>query len=131
MSITLTIKDESSSGKITNEVEVHFLSELTSVKDIIQKRVESEVKNYNKRMPEYYQGLIQPSDSEKTLNGFKLKQRKKIDIDKQCSIALEAFKKNGFFILIDSIQSEGLDQMIIINEKTRISFLKLTPLVGG
>ena len=62
---------------------------------------------------------------------FELKDKKKVDAEKQYLVALDAFQKNGFFILIDNIQSESLEQMVVINKNTNISFLKLTPLVGG
>jgi hypothetical protein len=129
--ITLTITDETFSGTITNQVPVTFASELTTVKEIITARVTAEVEVYNNRMPEYFKGLVQPNQAELTLNGYKLKEKRKVDAEKQCLLALDAFTKNGFFILIDNIQSESLDQMIVINKSTTISFIKLTPLVGG
>lgn len=130
-SVTLTIKDETAGGKTTNEIQVSFASELTTVKEIITARVIEEVDAYNNRMPEYFKGLVQPSDAELTLNGFKLKERRKVDAEKQCLLALEAFNKNSYFVLIDNIQSESLEQMVVINNSTLVSFIKLTPLVGG
>lgn len=131
MAITLTIKDETASGKTINELKVSFASELTTVKEIIKARVTAEVDMYNHKMPEYFKGLIEPGDAERTLNGYKLKEKRKVDAEKQCLVALDAFQKNGFFILIDNIQSETLEQMVVINADTNISFIKLTPLVGG
>lgn len=129
--VSLTIKDETAAGKTMNKVDVVFENELTSVKEIIKARVEAEVKLYNSKMPEYFNGLVQPGDAERTLNGFKLKEKRKVDAAKQLQVALEAFQQNRFFILIDNIQSESLEQMVVINNQTTISFVKLTPLVGG
>ncbi len=129
--ITLTIKDETAGGQTTNELKVSFASELTTVKEIIKARVTAEVDTYNNRMPEYFKGLVQPCDAERTLNGYKLKEKRKVDSEKQCLVAWDAFQKNGFFMLIDNIQSESLEQMVVINTNTNISFIKLTPLVGG
>ena len=129
--ITLTIKDETAGGRITNEIAVTLSGELTTVKDIIKARIYAEVELYNRRMPEYFKGLIQPSEAEVTINGFKLKEKRKVDPKKQCLLALDAFNKNGFFLLIDNIQSESLDQMLVVNANTALSFVKLTPLVGG
>lgn len=129
--VTLTIKDESTAGKVLNELQVSFTSELTSVKEIIEARVKAEVEVYNKRMPEYFKGLVEPTDAERTLNGYKLKEKRKVDPKKQCLVALDAYQKNGYFLLIDNIQSESLEQMVVVNEKTEITFVKLTPLVGG
>ena len=45
--------------------------------------------------------------------------------------ALDAFQRNGFFVLVDDRQVEGLDEEIEIRLNTTISFVKLVPLVGG
>jgi hypothetical protein len=131
MAINILIKDETATGKPIREIPVSFESELTTVKDIIIARVKAEVDAYNEKLPEYFQGLIQPSDAEQTLNGYKLRERRKIDAKKQWLVALEAFKKNGYFILIDNIQAESLEQMVVVSQNSNISFVKLTPLVGG
>ena len=128
---TVRIKDETAGGKTTGEIDVRFNTELISVKDIIKARVTAEVEAYNNKMPEYFNGLVQPNEAEKTINGFKLKQKRKIDAEKQCYTALDAFNKNAYFVLIDNIQADSLEQMIVINKNTEISFIKLTPLVGG
>ncbi len=129
--MVVTIKDETFTGNTLNEVHVEFLSEKVTIKDIITERVMKEVENYNNKLPEYFNGLVQPSNAEKTLNGFKLKQRKLIDGEKQAYIALDAFQKNAFFVLVDDIQSENLEQEVFLKKDTKISFIKLTPLVGG
>jgi hypothetical protein len=131
MSVTVIMRDETAGGKILTEIPVTFSSELTTVKDIVEARVYAEVETYNSKAPEYFQGLVQPDDAEQTLNGYRLKKRRLVDAEKQCLIALDAFTKNGYFVLIDNIQAESLGQMISINNNTNISFVKLTPLVGG
>jgi len=129
--MTITIKDETFAGKVLHELNLEFTAETITVKDIITERVLKEVENYNNKLPEYFKGLIQPSAAEKTLNGYKLKNRKKIDGEKQVYTALDAFQKNGFFVLIDHLQSESLTQEVTLSEDTSISFVQLTPLVGG
>jgi len=128
----ITIKDATFSGEILNEIEIAVQNERTTVQDLIAARVTSEVNSYNDKLPEYFKGLIQPSEAEKTLNGFRLKRReKKIDVEKQIWTALDAFLKNGYFILIDNQQAEDLDQEVLVNKTTEINFVKLTQLVGG
>lgn len=127
----ITIKDETFAGKILNEITLNFKSELVTVKDIIEQRVTQEVKSYNNKQSGYFNGLIEPTDAEKTINGYKLKPKKIIDAEKQVYIALESFIKNGYFILVDNIQSESLEQEILLSSTTTVSFVKLTPLIGG
>jgi len=127
----ILIKDESATGKILNEIMIAVENELTTVKEIIEARVYAEVEAYNQKLPEYFKGLVQPSDAERTLNGYKLNAPRKIDPEKQVYVALDAFQKNGYFILIDDQQAETLEQEILVGADTSVSFVQLTPLVGG
>lgn len=128
----ITIKDETLAGDILDTIELVVSSEILTVKEIIAARVAAEIDAYNKKLPEYFKGLVQPTEAEKTLNGFKLKDKKKtIDVEKQVFVALDAFQKNGYFVLIDNNQAESLQQQVLVRENTSISFIKLTPLVGG
>lgn len=129
--LTLTLKDETFSGKVMREIPVSFPSEIVTIKDIIEARVRQEVEAYNNKQPEYYNGLIEPSDAEKTINGYKLHSRKVIDAEEQAYVALDAFQKNGFFVLVDKQQCTSLDEEIKLSSSTQVSFIKLTPLVGG
>lgn len=129
--MTIIIKDETFAGKILNEITLQFQSETVTVKDIITNRVTQEVQNYNQKLTGFFNGLVEPNHAEKTLNGYKLKPKKTIDAEKQVYIALEAFLKNGYFVLIDNLQSEMLEQEVLLSKSTTVSFVKLTPLIGG
>lgn len=129
--VKIAIKDENISGKVLHELVIGFKTNTTTLKDIIEARVRQEVDNYNKKLPEYYNGLVEPTDSEKTINGYKLKSKKTIDPEKQVYVALDAFQKNGFFVLINNQQHSSLEDSIQLDSDTNISFVKLTPLVGG
>jgi hypothetical protein len=131
MTVTINIKDETASGDVYHQIPVSFSSELVSIKEIIRTRVYADVDTYNQRLPEYFQGLVQPGEAELALNGYRMKERRKVDPGKQYAIALDAFSKNGYFLLIDNIQAEDPEQLVVINANTEISFIKLTPLVGG
>jgi hypothetical protein len=129
--MVITIKDETFSGKVLNELNLNFKSESTTVRVIIEQRVCEEVKKYNQKLTGFFNGLIAPTDAEKTLNGYKLKHKKNVDAEKQIYIALDAFLKNGYFVLIDNLQAESLEQEVQLSKNTTISFVKLTPLIGG
>lgn len=135
---TLTIADETvpapapgTSGRITREMTLDFLTEKVTVRELIRSRVYQEVQDYNLRRPEHFQGLVQPTDAEKTLNGYKLKRGREIDWKQQYDKALDAFARNGFLILVDNKQAESLDDELTITPESRVMFLKLVPLVGG
>lgn len=127
----ILISDELLSGKITNQFEIELDSNMITVKDLISKRVSIEIQQYYQRLPEYFQGLVMPDEAEQTLNGFKIKKTKIIDIEQQTYVALDAFQKNRFFVLVDNQQLDSLDDLVSLHSTSKISFVKLTPLVGG
>ena len=129
--MNILISDEKLNGTITNQFEIQIENENITALELIEKRVIQEVETYNNTFPEYFKGLVEPSEAEKTLNGYKLNQRQLIDPEKQVYIALNAFQKNGFFILVDDKQLEELNQEITLTHHSKISFVKLTPLIGG
>jgi hypothetical protein len=129
--IVITITDETAGGKLLHSAQLEFQASLVTVADIIEKRVLSEVKLINHQRKENFYGLVRPADAEITLNGFRMGKFREIDPEKQTLIAKDAFMKNGFFILIDNIQAESLEQTFILHKDSAVSFVKLTPLVGG
>jgi hypothetical protein len=131
MATTLTIHDETTSGQKTNTFTIDCLTERLSVRDLIKARIYQEVQDYNLREPEYFRGLVEPSAAERVLNGYKLKAKRKIDWEEQFKRALEAFDRNGFFVLVGNRQAESLDQEFEVKVDTEVSFVKLVPLVGG
>jgi hypothetical protein len=131
MPATLTVNDQTPAGKTTHSITLEFPAERTTVRELIRSRVYQEVQDYNRRRPETFNGLVRPTDAEQTLNGFRLNKTRDIDWKKQFEKATDAFARNGFFILVDDRQVEGLDEEIELKRGTQINFVKLVPLVGG
>ena len=131
MSTTLTVHDETTSGKKTNTFTLDCLTERMTVRELIRARIYQEVQDYNQKAPEYFRGLVEPTQAEKTLNGYKLRKQRKIDWQEQFGKALEAFGRNGFFVLVGDKQAVSLDEEFEVKVDTEVSFVKLVPLVGG
>ncbi|WP_117212694.1 hypothetical protein [Allorhizocola rhizosphaerae] len=51
--------------------------------------------------------------------------------ERQFALAVQAFSRNGFIVLVDDRQVEELDDVIDLRMGTEITFLELVPLVGG
>lgn len=128
---TLTVSDETVSGAKTQALDLEFASGTITLRELIASRVEEEVRRHNAQTGEVFHGLVQPSDSERLLNGYRLRERRAIVPAVQIANALEAFERNGFFVLVDDRQVESLDEPIEIGLRTQVSFVKLLPLVGG
>lgn len=127
----MTIQDETMRGEVRSVMTWVLDARLMTVRDIVTRRVGQEVAEYNQKLSGRFMGLVQPTDAEITLNGYQPKPKQPIDAAKQIAIALDAFNRNGYFVLVDNKQAESLDEEIILNKNTVVSFIKLTPLVGG
>ena len=128
------IRDETATGEPVHEFPLEFPNERITVRELIRERVYQEVTEYNfrsRREGGSFRGLVQPTDAERTLNGFKVPKNRDIDWEAQFARAIDGFGRNGFFILVDDRQAETLDETIVISPSTQVSFVKLTPLVGG
>lgn len=125
---TITINDESASGDIFQKIALQFENEYITLEELIRARISEEIKHYYNKASNYKSGLVIPSNIEKRLNN---KAGKKIDLEKQVYIALDAFMNNRFIVLVDDEQLEKPDEKILVDKSTEVSFIKLTPLVGG
>ena len=129
----LLIRDETTAslGKAEHTFTVHVSGESISIRELIRQRVTQEVEEFNSRQPAVFRMLVQPSDAERTLNGFKFHKPHLVDPVRQYERAIEAFEGNGFIVLVDDYQVQNLDDEIALRPETSVTFLKLVPLVGG
>jgi hypothetical protein len=126
------VRDETASGQSLYEISLEFLSERITVRELLRERVHHEVREFNRQLNNLvFRGLVQPEDTERTLNGSKLKSHRPLDWEAQFALALEGFAKNAYFVLVNDRQAETLDETFIVGPQTTVSFVKLTPLVGG
>ncbi|MEZ4826823.1 MAG: hypothetical protein R3C61_11125 [Bacteroidia bacterium] len=127
----LTIHDETSTGSILNQLKVELGRDRISIYDLIRTRVFHEVNLYNQKRPDFFYGLVQPSCAEVVFNGYKLDKKHKIDPEVQFQIALEAFSRKEFLIIVDEKPVHDPEFCITLQPQSRVSFLKLAALVGG
>jgi hypothetical protein len=128
---TLTIRDENLSGDSLNEWALEVMTERITVRELIRSRVYQEVQDYNLQQGPVGRGLVQPEGAEKTLNGWKLKKPRQLDWKAQFQKAVEAFEANQILIIINDRQAESLEEEFVIDPSTKVTFLRLTMLVGG
>jgi hypothetical protein len=127
---TITIIDESTlSQKRTWTLEI--LEESLSLRELIRSRIYQEVIEFNAKQSPYFQGLVQPTGAESSLNGYRFKSAQTINWQAQYKKAIEAFQRRGYIVLIDDQQADVLDTQITLHPGSEVTFFKLVPLVGG
>ena len=131
MATALRLVDASPTGKPLRTLRLVVESPRLSVGDLIRSRVRQEVEAYNRSPTPRFNGLVQPTATEADLNGYGRQARRQLDADEQCRVAVQAFERGGFFMLVGDRQVERLDEWLDLDEDTEVSFVKLVPLVGG
>lgn len=128
---TLTVRDETISGDEFATLTLDLLTERLDARELIRSRVYQEVREYNAAPPGRWRGLVQPMDAERALNGERITARRPLDWEQQFARALEGFVRGRFLILVDDRQIETLDEPLVLQPGSAVTFLRLVPLVGG
>lgn len=127
------IKDETLFGEVLQEHPLEIPLTTITLRDIIAARVGEEVRRRSSSTAEKFRYLIDIAPEESRLNGAirKLVKPQPIDPEKPIRVAMEAFRANAFFVLVGDRQVESLDEVIPVDRKLEVSFVKLTQLIGG
>ncbi len=127
---SVTIRDENFPRSEVVELLLKLSSANLTVRNLIAERVRTEFdQRLIDRQGKAVSPLIGANPKEAALNGDH--HSGKINPERQVEVALKAFETNGFILLIDDRQVETLEEKVEIHADTVVTFLKLTPLVGG
>lgn len=107
----ILINDETSCGKVLNQVLLSFEEETITLSQLIKKRIEEETEVNSNEKPNKQKSIF-------------LKQSKRQDAYK----ALHAFREHGFFVLINNKHIKDLDAEIALHNTPSIRFVALHPL---
>lgn len=129
--LEVRVSDDTTAGDTVHELLLRLESERLTVRELIRSRVWQEVNEYNARRNGFFQGLVQPTDAERELNGYRLARGRHVDFERQLSAALEAFNRGHVLVLVDDRQLEDLDDELVLGPGSEVSFLRLVPLAGG
>ena len=130
MSIDVTVRDETTAGDVLQELALQLASERLTVAQLIRSRVETEVRAHHASSGSTpYGGLVQPVPHEQKLNAARPPRR--IDTERQVEVALDAFSRGRVLLLVDDRQVTELADEVVLRPGSAVTFLKLTPLVGG
>jgi hypothetical protein len=129
---TVLIRDENATGKKSlREWGLELLTERISVRELIRSRVHQEVKDHNARAATTFVGLVRPTAAVDGPDGWRVKPGTKVDWTQQFERAVEAFETNRVLVLVNDRQATSLEEEIVVTPETRVTFLRLLPLVGG
>ncbi len=128
---TLMVRDDPTGVGHGQEFELELLKTELTLRELIRERVYQEVRDYNAAPTGNFRGLVAPSGAEQRLEGFVLKKGRRIEWERQYQAAVEAFERNTILVLVGDRQLSSLDEVVRVEPSTEVTFLRLTPLVGG
>jgi hypothetical protein len=131
MPITVTIKDETGAGRVTAAITLDGVDQRITLRDLVRTRVREEVARYNTQPSSRFTGLVMPQGAEPGPEGFRMAAARPIDWEQQAGKAIEAFGRNGFFVLVGDRQVTDLDDELELTADSDIRFVRLVQLVGG
>jgi hypothetical protein len=131
MGIRVTVRDQSSSGKAAGAIELEDVPAAITLRDLIRTRVREEVARYNAAPRDVFEGLVMPEGAEPARSGYAMGRQRRVDWERQAELAVEAFARNGFFVLVDDRQMTELDEKLALTADSDIRFVRLVQLVGG
>jgi hypothetical protein len=152
MNAVLEIYDERRPGaerELRHRLELP--SERMTARDLIRCRIEADVAIHNAAERARFDRdiaaqetdrdprngwLVTPGAVERTLNGPRSAygpgcRLGLIKSEPLIAVALEAFARNGFFMIFDGRQIVDLDEELTVEHDSTVTFLRLVPLVGG
>ena len=131
MPVTIQIWDETVPGRRSPAKSVTVAQTRTTPRELIRSRVREEVELHNQSLPDVFCGLVQPEESERILNGFRMRAKRPLDWKAQFDRACSSFERNGFLLVVNGEQATDLDQPIELRADSEVQFIKLVPLIGG
>ena len=131
MTVSITISDQTASGKSIGSILLTGISDRSTLRDLIRTRVREEVAAYNLKPLKKFQGLVMPEGGEVGKNEFVMYRPRRVDWEKQADVAVKAFEKSGFFVLVGGKQVTELDEDLELADGAHVRFVRLIPLIGG
>ena len=128
--MNVLIRDESMNREMLQELSVVLPDDKITVRDLIRTRIRREFTAsdaYESSQPESGNDVAVGNPS---IHGAPVPTIP-VEWESELKKALDAFITNRLVILIDNRQVKSLDESIEINSETKISFLRLTFVMGS
>lgn len=113
------------------------VSEGITLRDLITHIVLQEVETFRQRKAERRLAqvlspqLIEHSAAQGKIESGERELEQDVNDDESVGVALQAFEDGIYFVFVDDVQRESLNQTVFVGENSRIMFVRLVALAGG
>lgn len=134
------------SDDLPSNISLEFLTEKIRVRELISNTVEEQIRDMliNRRLDAQQaekilnrQYLLESEVSSQAKLGAvrvpssKNSQSPNLILEREIDKALRSFERQGFMIVVDGEQVHDLDEYVTLKATSKVTFMRLTPLVGG
>jgi hypothetical protein len=131
---------------LPSNISLEFLTEKITVRELISNTVEEQIRDMliNRRLDAQQaekilnrQYLLESEISSQAKSGAirvpssKNAQSPSLILEREIDKALRSFERQGFMIVVDGEQVQELDEYVTLKATSKVTFMRLTPLVGG
>lgn len=129
----MKITDETLSGVSLNTMNLYFEENQINLSQLIATRVSIELESFSQKEENSTYTLLESSKFQTFQSDTKASKGEEyaLYVSQNIKIALDAFRNNQFMVFINDHQVDNLDATFLLDEIEKVSFIKLTPLVGG
>lgn len=121
---TLTIRDETSAGRLIGRFDLPVASGRLTLGQLIRTRVREEVTRYNAERGNVFHGLVRPIDAEDVRDGYRLTQPRTLNWEDLAGVALASFERSGFAVVVDGRRVSDLAATIDPAGTPEVAFLR-------
>lgn len=126
----LEMRDVSRSRHELGRGHVTDLPAVASLGDIVRTRIRSEVAGYNAHPGPLFVGMIQPADSIRGRNGYRMQRPRRLDADRLIAAAEEAVSAQMLGFLVEGELVTDLDRTITVEEHDELVAVFQRPVVA-
>ncbi len=109
--------------------QISLQSEQITVRDLLREYVTHQVEQHNCQQKTRSANF--ESEDEMILNNKVRKPVGQLQCNVECERAYKAFESNQLVVLINKYQPSELDETVTVTADSKVTFLRLVPLVGG
>jgi len=127
-------------------ISLDLLNEKLTLRELISNAVEEQIRDMliNRRLDTAQaekilnrQYLLESEVANQAKSGairipsLKNTQSNNLILEKEIEKALRSFEQQGFLVVVDGEQVQELDEYVTLRATSKVTFMRLTPLVGG
>jgi hypothetical protein len=127
----ILFRDVTRAGRELGRSTVTDLPDTLTVGELLDTRIRTEVSAYNEQPGPVFVGLVQPADSIRHSDGFRIREARQLDADAAVAAAVEAVAAGMLAFQLGGERVTDLDRPVAVDEHDEILAVMERPVVAA